>query len=108
MYGNVVRLESVSNSNNMGKELKRLRKEADELLGKAGRFHFLVLTPGETEEEKLKQQIDAGVMAAGDEFQVVHIPWKISPLMGSSHIPGSLPAQTPMQSHHCRPTSLPL
>jgi hypothetical protein len=79
----------VSNSNNLGKELARLRKEFDALQNKDRRFHFLVLTPGESEAEKLKQLIAAGTMDVGDEYQVVQIPWKISPLIGSSHIPES-------------------
>ena len=77
----------MSNSNNMGKELQRLRKELDELKAKDRRFHFLVLSKGETEEEKLKQLIDAGKIAAGDEYQVIEIPWAISQLKGSTHIP---------------------
>lgn len=77
----------MSNSNNFGKEIKRLRKELDELTSKDRRFHFLVLTPGETEEGKLKELIVAGTMDIGDEYQVVHIPWKISPLRGANYIP---------------------
>lgn len=77
----------MSNSNNMGKELKRLRKELDELQSKDRRFHFLVLSPGETEEGKLKEMIDAGKIALGDEYQVVEIPWQVHPLKGSTHIP---------------------
>ena len=79
----------MSNSNNMGKELKRLRKEADELLSnsKGRRFHFLVLGPGQTEEEQLKEMIDAGKFALGDEYQIVEIPWIMRELKGSAIVP---------------------
>ena len=77
----------MSNSSNLGKELKRLRKEVDELKNRRKGFHFLVLSEGETEEEKLKQMIDAGKMAVGDEYQVIEVPWSISQLKGSPFIP---------------------
>ena len=77
----------MSNSNNMGKELKRLRKELDELKAKDRRFHFLVLSKDETEEEKVKQLTAAGKFTPGDEYQVVQVPWKIAELKGSTHIP---------------------
>ena len=55
----------MSNSNNMGKKLKRLRKELDELKAKDRRFHFLVVSPGETEEEKLKQLMALAALNRG-------------------------------------------
>lgn len=71
----------------MGKELKRLRKELAELTAKDKRFHFLLLSPGETEEEKVKQLMAAGSMAQGDEYQVIQIPWHAKTLIGGDYIP---------------------
>jgi len=63
----------VSNSNNLCKEIKRLRKEVAGLGAMGRKFHFLVLGKDETEEEKLRQMIDAGKFAPGDEYQVVQL-----------------------------------
>ena len=77
----------MSNSNNMGKELKRLRKELEDLKGKGRRFHFLVLGKDDTEDEKVKQLMDAGKFAPGDEYQVVQVLWNPRQLKGAEDIP---------------------
>lgn len=77
----------MSNSNNMGKELKRLREELQDLKAKDRRFHFLALGKNETEEAKVKEIMDAGKFSPGDEYQVVQVPWALNELRRSTHIP---------------------
>jgi hypothetical protein len=77
----------VSNSNNLGKELARLRKELDEIKAKDRRFHFVIVDKTSTEQERIDTLLAAGTMKKGDAYQVIDVPWVISELKGSLEIP---------------------
>jgi hypothetical protein len=74
-------------ASNAGKRLELLKKQLAELQAKDKGFHFVVIQPGETEEQILAR----GNYNEGDDIQFIHIPWKVNPLKGTAYIPeGSL------------------
>ena len=74
----------MSNSNNIGKELKRLRKELAEVESKDSKFHFVVGDKNENAEAKLERFRAEGKIAVGDTYQLVQVPWIVRELKGSS------------------------
>jgi hypothetical protein len=79
----------------MGKELARLRKELDEIKAKDRRFHFVIVDRTMTEQDRIDAMLAAGTMKKGDAYQVVEVPWVISELKGSLHIPEGSSADDP-------------
>lgn len=77
----------MSNSNNLGKELKRLRKEVEELKNRGRGFHYVVVGKTATAQERIDAMLADGSMREGDEYMVVELPWVISPLKGATHVP---------------------
>jgi hypothetical protein len=77
----------VSNSNNLGKELKRLRKELAALGAKDKKFHYIIGDPNEAAEARLERLIADGKIAKGDEYQLIDIAWTPRVLRGASYIP---------------------
>ena len=73
----------MSNSNNIGKELKRLRKELDALEQKARGFHFLVHHVDDDPEPILQARIASGQYANSDVVEFVAIPWRLRELTGN-------------------------
>ena len=76
-------------TSNVHKRLDKLRKEIVDLGSKGRAFHFIVGDANEAAEAKLERMKAEGTIATGDEYQLVQIPWAISPRLssGSSHIP---------------------
>jgi hypothetical protein len=70
-------------ASNAGKRLELLKKQLAELQAKDKGFHFVVIQPGETEDEILAR----GNYNEGDDLQFIHIPWKVNPLKGTQYIP---------------------
>jgi hypothetical protein len=78
-------------ASNAGKRLELLKKQLAELQAKDKGFHFVVIQPGETESERVEALESAGIISPGDEYQPIHIPWKVNLLKGTTYIPeGSL------------------
>ena len=77
----------MSNSNNLGKEIKRLRKEIADLGAQDSAFHFIVGDKNENAEAKLERLRAEGQVKPGDTVQSVEVPWIVRELRGSSHIP---------------------
>ena len=77
----------MSNSNNLGKEIKRLRKEIADLGAQDSAFHFIVGDAAETADAKLERLRAEGKVKPGDTVQSVEVPWIVRELRGSSHIP---------------------
>ena len=80
----------MSNSN-LGKEIKRLRKEIADLGAQGSAFHFIVGDAVETAEGKLERLKAEGKVQPGDTYQIVQVPWVINQLKGSPHIPEGNP-----------------
>jgi hypothetical protein len=74
-------------ASNAGKRLELLKKQLAELQAKDKGFHFVVIQPGETESERVEALELAGTISPGDEYQPIHIPWKVNNLKGSTYIP---------------------
>jgi hypothetical protein len=78
-------------ASNATKRLELLKKQLAELQAKDKGFHFVVIQPGETESERVEALELAGTISPGDEYQPIHIPWRVNPLKGTAYIPeGSL------------------
>jgi hypothetical protein len=77
----------VSNSNNISKELKRLRKELAALGAKDKKFHFVIGNPNEAAEARLERLMAEGKITTGDEYQLIDLAWTPRVLRGASYIP---------------------
>jgi hypothetical protein len=78
-------------ASNAGKRLDRLEKLLDSIATKSRQYHFVIIQPGETFDERLESLFAGGTIHEGDECQPVEIPWTVKPLKGSTYIPeGSL------------------
>jgi hypothetical protein len=76
-------------ASNAGKRLELLKKQLAELQAKDKGFHFVVIQPGETEQDRVEALESAGIISPGDEYQPITIPWRVNQLKGSQHIPES-------------------
>ena len=81
----------MSNSNNLGKEIKRLRKEIADLGAQDSAFHFVVGDANETAEAKLDRMKAEGTVQPGDTCQLITVPWIVRELKGSTYIPEGNP-----------------
>lgn len=77
---------------NVHKRLDKLQKEITEISAKGRAFHYIVGNANESAEAKLERMKSEGKIQAGDEYQMLDVPWVISLLKGSSHIPEGNPA----------------
>ena len=74
-------------TSNVGKRLDKLHREITDLGAKGRSFHFVVGDKNEPAEAKLERLKAEGKIAAGDECQLIDVPWRISELKGQPHIP---------------------
>ena len=84
----------MSNSNNLGKEIKRLRKEIADLGAQDSAFHFVVGDANENAEAKLDGMRAAGKVQPGDTCQLIHVPWVIYAAQGINVHPRRQPARS--------------
>jgi hypothetical protein len=72
---------------NMHKRLDKLKREITDLGAKGRLFHYIVGDANENAEAKLERMKADGTITAGDECQLVQVPWVINALKGHPYIP---------------------
>ncbi|MGZ8415616.1 MAG: hypothetical protein ACXWVQ_01325 [Methyloceanibacter sp.] len=73
-------------TSNVHKRLDKLKKEITQLGAKRRSFHYIVGDANESAEAKLGRLKAEGTVQAGDEIQIVQVPWVINALKGNRYI----------------------